>query len=70
MMPVKPKVANEEVVQNTTKDYLDKMDLQALLERLFPYQTQFKIQQRDDQWHFTAPRVIEEHEIESARRKD
>lgn len=63
--------------QNTTQKYLKKDCLQALLEGLFPGQTEFNIrvrnslmdfpvvykakflaQLREDQWYFTAPRIV------------
>jgi hypothetical protein len=61
--------ATKPVAQNTTKSYLNRPSLQALLEKLFPGQTEFNIEMRDDQWHFMAPRVIEDDELDSVRQK-
>ncbi|CAN8095327.1 unnamed protein product [Discula destructiva] len=47
-----------------TARYLKKASLQNLLEKLFPGQTDFNITMREDQWCFTAPRKVEESEIE------
>ncbi|KAL3712430.1 hypothetical protein TMatcc_001129 [Talaromyces marneffei ATCC 18224] len=56
--------ASKPVAQNTTKNYLYRPALQALLEKLFPDQTDFSIEMRDDQWHFVAPRAIGDDELE------
>ncbi|KAK3693400.1 hypothetical protein B0T22DRAFT_449738 [Podospora appendiculata] len=55
------------IIQNVTSRYLKKESLQALLEDLFPEQTDFKIRQREDLWCFTAPRKVEESEIDRIR---
>ncbi|KAH8697602.1 hypothetical protein BGW36DRAFT_427558 [Talaromyces proteolyticus] len=55
------------ISQNTTHRYLKRAQLQSLLERLFPGQTEFKIQMRDDQWCFSAPRKIEDADIDAVR---
>ncbi|KAJ5197059.1 hypothetical protein N7449_007538 [Penicillium cf. viridicatum] len=45
--------------QTTSNRYLRKANLQGLLERLFPGQTDFGIQLREDQWWFTAPKIVD-----------
>ncbi|KOS44431.1 hypothetical protein ACN38_g4674 [Penicillium nordicum] len=51
--------------QTTSNRYLRKANLQELLERLFPGQTDFGIQLREDQWWFTAPKIVEAAELDS-----
>ncbi|KAK1752731.1 hypothetical protein QBC47DRAFT_389166 [Echria macrotheca] len=61
--------AKQEVKQNVTSRYLKKTNLQDLLERLFKDEgvTEFNIKQKDDQWCFTAPRKVEDVEIDAVR---
>ncbi|KAJ5512549.1 hypothetical protein N7463_002101 [Penicillium fimorum] len=53
--------------QTTSARYLRRDSLQDLLERLFPGQTDFGIQIKEDQWSFTAPRIVETAELDSAQ---
>ncbi|KAE9582734.1 hypothetical protein CGMCC3_g1358 [Colletotrichum fructicola] len=53
-----------QVEQNVANRYLKKASLQRLLERLFPGQTEFNIEMRDDVWHFKAPKEVDSAEIE------
>ncbi|KAJ5282315.1 hypothetical protein N7505_000295 [Penicillium chrysogenum] len=46
-------------IQTTSSRYLRRDSLQDLLERLFPGQTDFGIQLLEDQWIFTAPKIVE-----------
>ncbi|KAI8161845.1 hypothetical protein K4K49_013253 [Colletotrichum sp. SAR 10_70] len=48
-----------QVEQNVANRYLKKASLQRLLERLFPGQTEFNIEMRDDVWHFKAPKEVD-----------
>ncbi|KAK2759236.1 hypothetical protein CKAH01_16701 [Colletotrichum kahawae] len=48
-----------QVEQNVANRYLKKASLQRLLERLFPGQTEFSIEMRDDVWHFKAPKEVD-----------
>ncbi|KAJ5370259.1 uncharacterized protein N7496_006351 [Penicillium cataractarum] len=54
----------EQTTQNTTSKYLTQDRLQEKLERLFPGQTEFNIRMREDQWTFTAPRIVSDVSIE------
>ncbi|WYZ34124.1 hypothetical protein EsH8_I_000400 [Colletotrichum jinshuiense] len=51
--------AMAQLAQNVTSRYLKKASLQRLLERLFPGQTDFSIEMRDDVWHFKAPKEVD-----------
>ncbi|QQK43245.1 corA-like mg2+ transporter protein domain-containing protein [Penicillium digitatum] len=53
--------------QTTSCRYLRRANLQDLLERLFPDQTDFGIQLIEDQWWFTAPRIVGTAELDSAQ---
>ncbi|KAJ5518285.1 hypothetical protein N7453_000707 [Penicillium expansum] len=61
------KVVGQTPPQTTSCRYLRKANLQDLLERLFPGQTDFGIQLREDQWWFTAPRIVDTAELDSAQ---
>ncbi|KAI1102620.1 hypothetical protein F4804DRAFT_334114 [Jackrogersella minutella] len=52
------------VTQNIHSRYLKEKRLQALLQRLFPGQTDFNIRMKDDQWCFTAPTKVSEDDLE------
>ncbi|KAK0631513.1 hypothetical protein B0T14DRAFT_559302 [Immersiella caudata] len=63
-----PQTTTQQAVnQNVTARYLKKASLQALLEKLFEGQTEFNIRMKEDQWCFTAPRKLEESEIDALR---
>ncbi|KAJ6441395.1 corA-like mg2+ transporter protein domain-containing protein [Purpureocillium lavendulum] len=50
-----------DVTQNVPDRYLKRESLQALLERLFYPQTEFRIRQKENQWTITVPRTVTEH---------
>ncbi|KAF3027319.1 hypothetical protein E8E15_005566 [Penicillium rubens] len=54
-------------MQTTSSRYLRRDSLQDLLERLFPGQTDFGIQLLEDQWIFTAPKIVETADLDSAQ---
>jgi len=54
-------------VQNTAARYLKKTRLQRLLEQLFPGQTEFFIEMRDDQWCFIAPEQVADDDLNNIR---
>ncbi|KAK0630328.1 hypothetical protein B0T17DRAFT_528135 [Bombardia bombarda] len=62
-----PKTITGPVTHNVVSRYLKRDALQELLEELFPGQKDFKITQLDDQWRFTAPRKVEDEEIDKIR---
>ncbi|KAJ5955058.1 hypothetical protein N7501_009337 [Penicillium viridicatum] len=54
-------------LQTTSCRYLRRDNLQDLLERLFPGQTDFGIMLLEDQWIFTAPRIVDPAELDSVQ---
>ncbi|KAK3341965.1 hypothetical protein B0T25DRAFT_586036 [Lasiosphaeria hispida] len=67
MASPKKQPVKDVVHQNVTSRYLKRDTLQELLEQLFPGQKDFNIRMKEDQWCFSAPRKVEDSEIDSIR---
>ncbi|KAI4864855.1 hypothetical protein F4820DRAFT_422360 [Hypoxylon rubiginosum] len=52
------------VTQTIRSRYIKEEKLLRLLRRLFPEQTNFSIQLRDDQWCFTVPSLVSATDLE------